>query len=241
MLAGVYSAASAMKTAEFQQDVISTNLAHLNVPGFRRSMMTVSTFKEELSAQQNDAPGYGNTVESLAIDFTGGPMAPTGRSLDVAIGDAGFFAVQGPKQTLYTRNGVFQLGPGGQLVGNHGMPILGNSGPITIPEDTNPSDIVIAKDGSITVGENQIGQLQLVRFENNQGLKQVGTTLFAAESTAVTSDEPVTVMQGVREQSNVQPVDELVAMIVAMRYHEASQRTLKSLDNAIQLQTNPQG
>jgi len=241
MLTGIYSAASAMRTAEFQQDVIATNLAHLNVPGFRRSMMTVSTFKEELGAQQNNAPGFGNTVEQLAIDFTTGPMVNTGRSLDVAVGDGGFLAVEGESQTLYTKNGALQIGEDGQLVGNHGLPILGESGTITIPSDVSPTDITITKDGTITAGENQIGKLKLVRFENDQALRQVGTTLFSADNNAVTSDDEVSVLQGVREQSNVQPVDELVSMIVAMRYHEASQKTLKSIDDTIHQQTNPQG
>ena len=195
MLTGIYSAASAMRTAEFQQDVIATNLAHLNVPGFRRSTMTVSTFNEELNAQRNNAPGFGNTVERLAIDFSAGPMVSTGRSLDVAIGDGGFLAVKGENQTLYTKNGALQIGEDGQLVGNHGLPILGERGPITIPDDVSPSDIVISKDGSISAGENQIGKLQLGRFENDQTLRQVGTTLFSADSSAIPSNGQVTVLQ----------------------------------------------
>ena len=240
MLTGIYNAASAMRTAQFQQDVISTNLAHLNVPGFRRSLMTVSTFGEELSAQQNALPGSEGTVHRLAIDFAQGPMVSTGRSLDVAIGDDGFLAVKGPNTTFYTKNGGLQIGEGGTLVGNHGMPILGEDGPLTIPDGVNPSDISISKDGSISAGDNRIGKLKLVRFENNEALKQVGTTLFSADD-AVISGEPVIVLQGMREQSNVQPVDELVSMIVAMRYHEAAQKTLKSIDDAIHQQTNPQG
>lgn len=240
MLAGIYSAASAMRTAEFQQEVISTNLAHLNVPGFRRSMMSVATFNQELAAQQKNEPGYGNTIESLTNDFSTGPMVDSGRSLDVAIANDGFFAVQANEATLYTRSGAFHVGEGGQLVGSHGMPILGEGGPITIPDDISPTQLEISQDGNITVGDQQIGQLKLARFADNQALQQVGTTLFSADN-AQLSDQPVTVLQGVREQSNVKPVDELVSMIVAQRYHEASQRTLKSIDDAMQQQTDPRG
>ncbi len=71
--------------------------------------------------------------------------------------------------------------------------------------------------------------------------KTAGTTLFSADPNAAISDVAVRVRQGVREQSNVTPVDELVTMIVAMRYHEAAQRVLTSIDDAIANQTDPQG
>ena len=245
MLSGIYSASTALRTAEFQQDVVATNLAHINVPGFRRSSVAISTFAEELDAQSTDAPGYGNRVESLDVDFSLGPMVETGRSLDVAIQGDGFFAVQGESETYYTRNGTFAIGQDGQLVGSHGMPILGVGGPLTLPPESTPAQLDIAPDGTVSIGDQQIGQLQLVRFDENSRLSQIGTTLFSAKqsdgSTLPVSDEPVSVAQGVREQSNVTPVDELVAMIVSMRYHEAAQRTLKTIDDSIQHQTDPRG
>jgi flagellar basal-body rod protein FlgF len=240
MLTGIYSAASALRAAEFNQDVVATNLAHMNVPGFRKSMMTVRSFDEELAAQAG-SPGYGQTVEGLAVDFSIGPMENTGRSLDVAIDGEGFFVVQGQSESLYTRNGSFQVGEGGSLTTAGGLPVLGQDGPLSLPPDVSAEQIRISRDGTVSVGETQIGKLELVRFENQGGLTPAGTTLFSADATTVSSDVGVFVRQGVREQSNVSPVDELVEMIVAMRYHEAAQRTLKSIDNAIQQQTNPQG
>lgn len=240
MLSGVYSAAAALRTAEFQQDVIATNLAHMNVPGFRRSVVSVETFAEQLAAEAANEPGHGNTISGLDTDFSPGPLVDTGRSLDVAIAGDGFFVVQGASESLYTRSGTFHIGEGGVLVGTHGMPVLGENGPMTVPGNVSPSQINIATDGTITAGDNRIGRLQLVRFADNAELKPVGTTLFSAGG-AVLADQEVSVIQGVREQSNVEPVDELVAMILAARYHEAAQRTLKSIDDAIQQQTDPQG
>lgn len=240
MLSGIYSAASALRTAEFQQDVISTNLAHMNVPGFRKSMTTVTNFAEELQAQKEDRPGHGKKVESLVNDFTSGPLQNTGRSLDVAIANEGFFAVQGEDETLYTRNGVFHVGESGELIGASGFPILGEGGPISIPRDVSPGQIKITTDGTVIAGEANLGKLQLVQFEDNSKLKQVGTTLFSAAN-ATQADGAVIVQQGVREHANVSPVDEMVSMIVAMRYYEASQRTLKSINDAIQKETDPRG
>ena len=240
MLVGFYSAASAMRTAELNQDLIATNLAHMNVPGYRRSGLTTSAFRDPF-LQTQDSPGFGTIEESIASDFTPGPMVATERTLDVAIDGDGFFAVESPNGTLYTRNGSFHIGEGGTLVGTHGMPILGTGGPIQVPDDVSPSDIQITTDGTISANGENIGQLQLVAFNDNSQLEQFGTTLFSPNPEAQISNTEVSVVQGMREQSNVQPIDELVSMIVAMRYHEAAQRTLRSIDDTIQQNTDPRG
>ena len=240
MLTGIYSAASALRTSELQQDVISTNLAHMNVPGYRRTMTTNATFDEELQAQMADEPGYGHLLDTLANDFTLGPMQSTGRALDLAIASDGFFAVQGADETLFTRNGVLHIGSDGQLVGSHGMPMLGENGPISIPTDITEAQLTITPDGQIVAGDRNLGQLRLVQFEDNSLLRQVGTTLFSG-TLANQRQADVTVRQGMREQSNVAPVDEMVEMILAMRYYEAAQRTLKTIDDAVQQQTTPEG
>ena len=160
--------------------------------------------------------------------------------LDVAVEGEGFFSIQGPSETLYTRNGTFHISEDGTLVGTHGMPILGNNGPIQIPNGTTESQIVISKTGEISVDGQNVGTLELVAFEDPLVLQQVGTTLFSAQRAQVKNID-VQVQQGVKEQSNVSPVDEMVSMILAMRYYEASQRTLKTIDDAVEQQTSPRG
>ena len=49
------------------------------------------------------------------------------------------------------------------------------------------------------------------------------------------------VQQGYREGSNVQPANEMVAMIAGMRQYEAAQRALRSLSETMQMSTKPQG
>jgi flagellar basal body rod protein FlgG len=57
----------------------------------------------------------------------------------------------------------------------------------------------------------------------------------------VVQEDGIRVRPGAREQSNVTAVDELVQMIVSMRYHEAAQRALKAIDSALQENTSPGG
>ena len=94
MLAGLYSAASALRTAEYRQDVLATNLAHMNVPGFRKSFATVANFFEESQANAEERPGHGKRIDATINDFSFGPIQRTDRKLDLAIQGDGFFAVQ---------------------------------------------------------------------------------------------------------------------------------------------------
>lgn len=238
MLTGIYNAASALRTAERMQDVIATNLAHMNVPGFRRSELTVAAFDEQVDGATKD-PGHGVAVEQNIVDFTEGPSLNSGRSLDVAIVGDGFFVVETDEGPLYTRNGVLHINPDGDLVNTSGFRIAGDRGKLSVPSDVTPSQIMIATDGTITANDTQIGKLKVVKFENNSELKQVGTTLFSTSAVATPVDESVQVMQGMREQSNVSPTDEMVGMILASRYHEAAQRTAKAINESIQQNTDP--
>ena len=159
MLTGLSSAATALRTADYRQDVVATNLAHMNVPGFRQSLALVTNFAEEAEAQAEDRPGYGKRIETTVNDFSIGPLEQTGRSLDVAIEGDGFFSVQGDGETLYTRNGGFHIGENGILVGSHGMPILGRNGTIRIPNDVLESQIVVSKSGELSANGQVIAQL----------------------------------------------------------------------------------
>lgn len=241
MLSGIYSAASGLRVAEANQEIVANNLAHLGVPGFRKGMLSVETFENALSETGSAPQGHGSVVTDVVWDFSPGPIVDTGRNLDVAITGDGFFVVRSDDGPLYTRNGVFQVTADGQLTTTDGRAVLGKNGPIRFPNSTTQGQIHIATDGAVSVNGATIGRLKLVRFEDNAILTRVGTTLFSAPPDEVGQEDGVRVRSGAREQSNVTAVDELVQMIVSMRYYEAAQRALKAIDSALQQTTNPGG
>ena len=59
-------------------------------------------------------------------------MIRTGNALNVAISGDGFFEVQGPNGSLYTRNGNFTVNEDGVLTTSQGYPVVGQGGEITI-------------------------------------------------------------------------------------------------------------
>lgn len=242
MLVGFYSAATGMRASEQLHDVIAENLANVSVPGYRGQVLTHQTFEQAMQgALESPSPeGHGSLVSQVSSDFTPGPTAHTGRTLDVAIGGDGFFEVAGPDGPLYTRNGVFYLNQQGQLVNSDGMLLQGEGGPITVPGNVSTEQIHIAQDGSLSANGAVFGKLRVVRFADPNQLERKGNTLFSAPPGVAGEPAEASIMQGVRELSNVSAVGEMVRMIWASRHYEAAQRAMKTLDQAIGQVTDPQ-
>ncbi len=117
-----------------QMDVIATNLANLTTVGFKAESLV---FTEHL-AQTGDPHGALSLVHDVSVtrNLAAGPITETGNPLDLAIRGRGYFPVQTPNGTRYTRNGTFQLDGSGQIVTSEGHPLLGVGGaPITVPPD----------------------------------------------------------------------------------------------------------
>ena len=97
MLPGLYSAASGLDVSIRNQEAIAHNLAHVNVPGFRRSSVAFESFESTLEeAEFGNLSSSSGVSETGYIDFTPGTYEQTGRSLDVAIKGDGFFPVEAP-------------------------------------------------------------------------------------------------------------------------------------------------
>jgi flagellar basal-body rod protein FlgF len=237
MVNGLYSAASAMDAAQQKHDVVAQNLANANVSGYRRRGLSF----EQLLAQSTSQVGSGVTGTRSSKEysaFDAGPMQYTGNPLDAAVQGDSFFVLQGPKGPLYTRNGNFQINGKGQLQSSSGLLVNGTNGPIQIPADSK--QITISPDGTVLADKNPVGQLQLAHFADDNNLIPAGTTLFTAPADVQPQTSTDKVLQGYREGSNVQVVNEMVNMIAGMRHFEAAQHALKTISDAVQQNTRPQ-
>lgn len=168
----------------------------------------------------------GVTTGSL-MDYSTGSMRQTGRALDVALAGDGLLTVQTPRGERYTRNGGLTLDAAGQLVTLQGDLVVGEEGPITV----RPGEISIGEDGSVYSGRDLMGKLKIVRFDDpRKSLQKEGASYFAA----ATDDKPqpateTRVMQGSLESSNVNAIDEMVAMMQNNRELESLQRSLSQI------------
>lgn len=240
MIRGLYSAATGLQTASENQEVQAENLANASAPGYRQRGLAFETFDRVLN---RNLPPVGDSVGArtagMYIDFRPGAMQQTGNPFDLALGEPDqFFAVAGPNGTLYTRNGSFRVATNGALVTQGGYPVLGDTGPITVPPESTRIDI--GKDGSIIADGNPSGQVRLVRFGDVTQLAPAGPTLFAAGPNATPRDGDGRVFQGFKESSNVQPADVMVRMILGSRLYDAAQRSIRTIGDTLQLNTRPQ-
>ena len=173
-----------------------------------------------------------------------GTIELTGRPLDIAIEGPGFFQVQLPDGTnAYTRDGSFTISDRGTLVNHGGYTVTPG---INIPTDS--TELTISRSGVVSVvtaGDAipvEVGRLELSRFANSPGLRQLGENLYAETSS---SGEPLTgfaqeggfgrLMQGALEGSNVEIVQEMVDMITAMRAYEINSKAVKSAEDMAQI------
>lgn len=218
----IYIGLSKQVTLRANMDIVSNNIANMNTSGYRAQNML---FEEYISD-----PRYGDDPLSLVYDYgqyqnvDQGTMSQTGNDLNVALEGPGFMAVQMlGGDTGYTRDGNFQRTADGTLVNSSGLPILGNGGPITIPADA--VEISIDERGVISTQNGQVGQLQIVEFDNVQELEPVGNNLYRTDGAAIPSTN-TRVSQGFLEGSNVNPIVETTRMIEILREFQSLSRVL---------------
>jgi flagellar basal-body rod protein FlgF len=206
-------------TREF--NIITHNLANAGTAGYKRRC---NAFSKSLMEQESAVGTSGEVSLSTSFDFSQGEVVHTGRSLDFALCGKGFFVVETPDGPLYTRNGLFHLNQNGQIVDSSGRIVAGEAGPISIPSDTELSQISVSSDGSISANGTAIGKFKLVDFKDRESeLVAVGANCFQApDDISAATPENLIVKQGFQESSNVRMVEELVDMMMVSKLYEAS-------------------
>lgn len=252
MIRAFHTAATGMNAQQFLVDNTANNLANINTTGFKRNQVNFQDLiyvnllqpgTEQLAGTPVPTGlqlGNGVRVAGNNKVFTIGTLDNTGNPLDVAITGDGFFAVTFADGTLrYTRDGTFRLNANGNLVNTDGFLV---SPAITIPADAQ--SISIGTDGTVSVitaaaptTSTVVGQLTLARFPNPGGLIAEGRNLFrespasGAPVVAIPGQNGAGLLQsGFLERSNVDPVQELVNLLLAQRAYEFNTRSVRVAD-----------
>ena len=235
MDSGLYTAYSGLKATADMLDVLSNNLANVNTTGFKTDETFLRIYNHAISSAGagplDVAINDSSVVRGSVSNFAPGPIKTTGNELDVAIEGKGFLVVQGPSGLYYTRNGNLHVNGEGGLVTSEGYPVLGESGPIQM----SAGRIVITASGEIEADGKSVDTLKLVDFKDREALEKVGNSLFKSRGPEATAMEPGerTIRQGCLEQSNVNPVKQMMLMIDVMRQFESLQKTIFTLMNSV--------
>jgi flagellar basal-body rod protein FlgF len=226
----VYTSLSAMRVLMQKQAVTANNLANVNTVGFRGDMADSSAAYlgsgSGVSARAQSAQG----VESA--DMKTGATTETGRDLDIALDNDSMLGVQATDGSeAYTRRGDLQVSDSGLLTTGDGFPVMGDSGPVTIP----PADkITIDKTGVVYIvpkgGDpntpQQIAHLKLASATGSKIAKGEDGLFHVADGGTLPSDPTARVTSGNLESSNVNVTKTLTDMIDASRAWETQVKML---------------
>ncbi len=232
MQRGVYAAATAMVSSQQWLDVVSHNLANASTIGYKRDGIA---FDDGLVRALNAGGGSGLEIGSLGAgavskgrftDFSMGNLTPTGNPLDLAVmGQRGAFAVQTPLGVRYTRDGGFTLNSDRQVTDKAGRLVLGMDGrPITLPL----GKVKVDPNGAVEVDGQVAGRIGVFDGPFRKTLDAL------LETEAATPMEAAQVIPQTLESSNVNAVEEMVAMIRLNRAFEMAQRSVQSQDEGTQ-------
>lgn len=229
MLEGLFSAGAGMEAAQSQLDAVSNNIANQDTPGYQAEVVG---FHDLLYTTDNALPsnaivGAGAATDTLGFSQAQGSLQQTGNPLDIALNGPGYFQVRQPNGTVaLTRNGTFQLNARGQLTTSLGMELVP---PITLPKGTQPSQVQIAADGTVTAGNRKIGQIRVVQVTAPDKLLPQGNSVYSATAASgpVRTARGVTMQQGYLEQSNVDINTEMADMMTAEQAYNMGSRAVQ--------------
>lgn len=229
---GLYSIFLGMRSRQNTLEAQANNIANASTAGFKAERLiydSVEARRKGTGDKQNLVVGVSTTS---GVDFAAGSIQQTGRSLDVAIDGDAFLQIQTPRGTRFTRAGNLTLNANGQLVTKNGDLVVGENGTITVPGD---GELSIGQDGSLAAAGQTFDKLKLVKFNNPAAaLSKEGDSLFLATG-AEQPQENVSskVVQGALENSNINSISEMVAMINNNREFESLQKSVSLLMNDI--------
>lgn len=108
-------------------DVTGNNLANLNTTGYKDSSVSFEELiSEALGGTASSQVGLGVSRPVTTAQFTQGATQTTGNNYDAAIQGNGFFVVKNSdNQTLFTRDGGFQVDANGYLTTSAGDRVQG--------------------------------------------------------------------------------------------------------------------
>jgi len=234
MDSSVEAVAASLEALSQKYRGITHNLANANTVGYKRRFSTFTRALADQMSVDGDSATAQQTgvVGSTTIDFSPGALMRTGRRLDLALADKGFFVLQTPEATFYTRNGAFRTNRLGQLVDFENRIVAGKAGPITLPATVSPSQVEVSADGRVSAAGRFIGALDIADFEDPEALMPVGGCCFRApEGVTPVETAKISVQQGFRESSNVEVVSELVDLISVTRMYEANLKAISKDDD----------
>lgn len=230
MQSGIYVGLSGQIALQRRLETIADNVANASTTGFRAEQVK---FESVLSQVPLEPVAFASTGVTY-LSRNSGEFIRTDNPLDVAVEGDAWLAIQSPAGQVYTRDGRMRMTEAGDLQTLTGYPVLDVGGaPIVLNPDAGPPQI--ARDGTITQNNQQIGALGLFHIDERAVLSR-------HEGAGVIPDRPAEpildfvrsgVAQGYVERANVNSVLEITRLIMVSRAFDSVTTALNDADSSL--------
>ncbi|GHK87178.1 flagellar basal-body rod protein FlgG [Escherichia coli] len=254
MNAALWISKTGLSAQDAEMSAIANNIANVNTTGFKRDRVMF----QDLFYQTREAPGamldqnnimptglqFGSGVRIVGTQktFTEGNVETTDNAMNVAIMGQGFCRCKGQRR--------YRLYPRRQLAGERrrrtdqlaGLAVAAGN-----RRSGGATNVAFGEDGTVTAilpGDSdvtELGQLTLVNFANPAGLSAEGDNLYLETAASGQPTEGVpgedglgTLQDNALEGSNVDIVNEMVAMITVQRAYEMNAKMVSAADDMLQ-------
>lgn len=219
MSTGSFVALSGQLALDARLSTIAYNIANARTVGFRAGGIQFSPLRSDTSQFSTVFASTGRDHVNLAS----GGLTRTGNPLDIAVQGQGYFAYSSPSGAYYSRDGRLSMTESGEVVNPLGHPLL-DTGQSPITLNPNGGAVSISKDGGIYQDKVRVSQIGLFSLDLASGYSRAeGSGLIPAkEPEQISSFGDNGVVSGFVEESNVNPVSEMVKLIQVTRAFEAA-------------------
>jgi flagellar basal-body rod protein FlgF len=165
------------------------------------------------------ADNFGGRMNAAASSSQQGALRRTNAPTDLALVGPGYFAVATRDGVVHTRDGRMTVDPAGFLCDARGNPVLGRLGPARFPVGAS-----VDRDGNIVAGGKVVDRLRIV-FPNSTWLERARASVRA----------------GFLEESSVDAIAQMTALVGAERTYEANQKVVQRVDESLRRATSEVG
>lgn len=236
MSRGFYALTSGMLTQQRKIDISSNNITNMNTAGYKKEQAVTTNFGNLLlnKYKQNGISDESTPINNVSIIrameenntiHSQGTLEETGVMTDFAIVGSGFFSVDNNGDTIYTRDGSFNVDNEGYLVLEGIGRVQGEFGDIYIGTDKFDTN----DGGSIIVDGEEVDKIALYDFVDYNNLSKSENGMFTSVDIPDLVEYP-RILNKTIERSNVNVTEEMTGIISSQRALQTASQALKIYD-----------
>ncbi len=231
---GYYTAASGVISYQYALDVTANNLANVNTFGFKASRPSFADliYTERNNDNTETQFGHGVRVQKTDMMFEQSTLRETGRVLDFAALDEGFFAIQVPEGFVtYIKDGSFQMTKETEAEDSPWL-LCNSEGGWVLDYEGNRIEIPFIEGTTEIDASELLQRVGVYTFENPYGLDMIGDNYYTetASSGPAVANEAAGKKQRWLEASSTNVGNEMSKVIEYQRAYQLNVNMVKTHD-----------